>query len=203
MTTKKSTGKKVAGKRAASANEKANPPKAMPKAGKDPKGGLTAKGREFFAKKEGAHLRPGVQGPADTPEKMVRKGSFLRRHFAHPRGPVKDEKGQPTRLALSAHAWGEPVPQTMADTKKLAAKGHELLEEYHRAKGDKAGPKSAKKSATKKGAAKKSAAKSSSAKKTTATKRAAGRAATSTSGAAPKAAKKGAVKTTVRRSAAR
>ena len=122
MTTKKSTGKKAAGKRAASAKEKANPPKAMPKAGKDPKGGLTPKGREFFANKEGAHLRPGVQGPADTPEKMVRKGSFLRRHFAHPRGPVKDEKGQPTRLALSAHAWGEPVPQTMADTKKSAAK---------------------------------------------------------------------------------
>ena len=43
-------------------------------------------------------------------------------------------KAKPTRLALSAHAWGEPVPQTMAGTKKLATKGHELLEEYHRAK---------------------------------------------------------------------
>ena len=79
-------------------------PKSMPKEGKDPQGGLTAKGREFFARTEGAHLRPGVQGLADTPEKMVRKGSFLRRHFAHPRGPMKDEKGEPTRLALSAQA---------------------------------------------------------------------------------------------------
>ena len=28
---------------------------------------------------------------------------------------MKDEKGEPTRLALSAHAWGEPVPQTKGD----------------------------------------------------------------------------------------
>ena len=108
--------------------------RSMPKEGKDPEGGLTAKGREYFAKKEGAHLRPGVQGPADTPEKMLRKGSFLRRNFTHPRGPMKDEKGRPTRLALSAHAWGEPVPRTMAETKKLAREGHELLEQYHAAK---------------------------------------------------------------------
>ncbi len=106
----------------------------MPKAGKDPKGGLTAEGRAYFAQKEGSHLRPGVQGLADTPEKMVRKGSFLRRHFAHPRGPMKDEKGEPTRLALSAHAWGEAVPQTAADAKKLAAEGHQLLEQYHEIK---------------------------------------------------------------------
>ena len=97
MATKKSTGKKT-GKQArcnGASPRRASVPKAMPKEGKGPeRAGLTAKGREFFAKKEGAHLRPGVQGPADTPEKMVRKGSFLRRHFAHPRGPVKDEKGQ-------------------------------------------------------------------------------------------------------------
>ena len=97
---------------------------------KDPKGGLTAEGRKYFAEKEGAHLKPGVTGKADTPEKMKRKGSFLRRHFANPRGPmVKD--GEPTRLALSAHAWGEKVPKTMADAKKLAEKGKKLLERYH------------------------------------------------------------------------
>ena len=28
---------------------------------KNPKGGLTAKGRAFFRKKEGAHLKPGVK----------------------------------------------------------------------------------------------------------------------------------------------
>ena len=97
---------------------------------KDPKGGLTRAGRAYYAKKEGARLKPGVRGKADTPEKMKRKGSFLRRHFANPRGPMVDERGEPTRLALSAHAWGEPVPKTMAAAKKLAAKGKRLLERY-------------------------------------------------------------------------
>jgi hypothetical protein len=87
----------------------------------------------MFARKEGSHLRPGVTGPADTPEKMRRKGSFLRRHFAHPRGPMERD-GKPTRLALSAHAWGEPVPKTMLDASKLAAKGKKLLERYQKTK---------------------------------------------------------------------
>ena len=101
---------------------------------KDPKGGLTAVGRRFFAEKEGSHLKPGVTGPADTPEKMKRKGSFLRRHFAHLRGPLRDERGRPTRLALSAHAWGEPVPKTAAAAARLAAKGTRLLERCARAR---------------------------------------------------------------------
>jgi hypothetical protein len=102
----------------------------VPAAGKDPKGGLTAAGRAFYKRTEGADLKPGVKGAADTPEKMRRKGSFLTRHFTHSRGPmVKD--GEPTRLALSAHAWGEPVPKTDAAAKKLAAKGRALLKKYH------------------------------------------------------------------------
>lgn len=102
---------------------------------KDPKGGLTAAGRKAYARREGAHLRPGVKGAAGTPEKMKRKGSFLTRHFTHPRGPmVKD--GKPTRLALSAHAWGEPVPKTSAAAARLAAKGRKLLERYRRSKAE-------------------------------------------------------------------
>jgi hypothetical protein len=100
---------------------------------KDPAGGLTAAGRKAFARKEGSHLRPGVKGPADTPEKMKRKGSFLTRHFTHPRGPMMKD-GEPTRLALSAHAWGEPVPKTMAAAARLATKGRRLLERYQRSK---------------------------------------------------------------------
>ena len=88
----------------------------------------------MFARKEGSHLRPGVRGAADTPEKMRRKGSFLRRHFANPRGPMERD-GKATRLALSAHAWGEPVPKTMADARELAAKGKKLLERYQKTKG--------------------------------------------------------------------
>ena len=101
---------------------------------KDPKGGLTAAGRRHFKETEGANLKPGVKGPADTPEKMRRKGSFLTRFFTNPSGPMKDDKGRPTRLALSAAAWGEPVPQDRSDAAELAAKGRRLLERYDKAK---------------------------------------------------------------------
>ena len=110
----------------------------------------------MFAEKEGAHLRPGVQGAADTPDKMVRKGSFLRRHFANPRGPMERD-GKPTRLALSAQAWGEPLPRTESDAKKLADKGHQLLEQYHAVKDSSDSKAAAKKAAKKKSPAKKHA----------------------------------------------
>jgi DNA-binding ferritin-like protein len=97
---------------------------------KDPKGGLTAAGRRHFKQTEGANLKPGVKGAADTPEKMRRKGSFLTRFFTNPSGPMKKPNGEPTRLALSAAAWGEPVPQNASDAAKLAAKGRRLLERY-------------------------------------------------------------------------
>ena len=61
---------------------------------------------------------------------MRRKGSFLVRFFTNLSGPLKDDNGRPTRLALSAAAWGEPVPQTEVAAKKLAAKGRRLLERY-------------------------------------------------------------------------
>lgn len=101
---------------------------------RDPKGGLTAAGRRFFNRTEGSNLKPGVKGPADTPEKMRRKGSFLTRFFTNPSGPMKDEKGKPTRLALSAAAWGEPVPQNAEDAAALAAKGRRMLERYKNSK---------------------------------------------------------------------
>lgn len=101
---------------------------------KDPKGGLTAAGRRHFKQTEGANLKPGVKGPANTPEKMRRKGSFLTRFFTNPSGPMKKPNGEPTRLALSAAAWGEPVPQNASDAAKLAAKGRRLLERYQRTK---------------------------------------------------------------------
>ena len=113
---------------------------------KDPAGGLTAAGRAHFKKTEGANLKVGVKGPADTPEKQKRKGSFLRRHFANPdAGSLQDDAGKPTRHALSAQAWGEPLPKTKADAKKLADKGSELLDQYCNSKTDaKAGPARAK-----------------------------------------------------------
>lgn len=102
---------------------------------RDPKGGLTAAGRRMFHKREGSTLKPGVTGKADTPEKMRRKGSFLRRHYGKKAiSPLKDKDGNPTRYALQAHAWGEPVPKTRGAVARLAAKGARLLERYHKAK---------------------------------------------------------------------
>src|SRR5262245_12394371 len=104
---------------------------------KDPRGGLTAAGREEFRRKEGAHLKAGVKKAERdmTPEEMRRKGSWAVRFYGR-RGelpPLKDKKGKPTRLALTAAAWGEPVPTTASAARKIAAKGHRLLDRAKRA----------------------------------------------------------------------
>ncbi len=99
---------------------------------KDPSGGLTALGRKHFAEKDGSHLKPGVKHEK-TPDDLRRKGSFLRRHYGKETiSPLFDKKGEPTRYALQAHAWGEPVPRTKGDVQKLARKGTALLERYHK-----------------------------------------------------------------------
>lgn len=97
---------------------------------RDPKGGLTQAGREHFRRTEGANLKPGVKGPADTPEKLRRKGSFLTRFYSNPSGPLQSKTGEPTRLALAANAWGEAVPKTASDAAALAAKGRRMLDSY-------------------------------------------------------------------------
>jgi uncharacterized protein DUF6321 len=102
---------------------------------KDPKGGLTAAGRKAFARKEGAHLRPGVMKKDSemTPQDMRRKGSWAVRFYGRKKlPPLVDRDGRPTRHALSAHAWGEPVPRTVAAARRIAAKGERLLARYRR-----------------------------------------------------------------------
>lgn len=102
---------------------------------KDPRGGLTAAGRKKLAKTEGAHLRPGVtKRIADmTPAEMRRKGSWAVRFYGRkPLPPLVDQRGRPTRFALSAHAWGEPVPRTPTAARKIADKGKRLLARYRK-----------------------------------------------------------------------
>ena len=66
--------------------------------GKNPKGGLNAKGRAS-AKAEGMNLKAPVKS-GDNP----RRASFLAR-MGNMKGPeMKD--GEPTRLLLSLKAWG-------------------------------------------------------------------------------------------------
>ena len=69
------------------------------KAGKNPKGGLNAKGRAS-ARAEGMNLKAPVKS-GDNP----RRASFLARMGSMP-GPERDERGRPTRLLLSLRAWG-------------------------------------------------------------------------------------------------
>lgn len=98
--------------------------------GKNPEGGLNAKGRASL-KAQGHDIKPGVKGPADTPEKMKRKGSFLSRMFGPGApGSMKKDNGEPSRRALSAKAWGEPVPSDDAGRARLYAKGQAMLKRY-------------------------------------------------------------------------
>lgn len=80
------------------------------KAGKNPKGGLNAKGRAS-AKKQGMNLKRPVKS-GDNP----RRASFLARMGNMP-GPER-KNGEPTRLLLSLNAWGA---SSKADARKKAA----------------------------------------------------------------------------------
>lgn len=77
--------------------------------GKNPKGGLNAKGRAS-AKAEGMNLKAPVKS-GDNP----RRASFLARMGNMPGPEYKD--GEPTRLLLSLRAWGA---SSKADAKKKA-----------------------------------------------------------------------------------
>jgi len=79
--------------------------------GKNPKGGLNAKGRASYKAQTGGTLKPPVKS-GDNP----RRAAFLAR-MGNASGPERDEKGNPTRLLLSLMAWGA---SSKADAKKKA-----------------------------------------------------------------------------------
>ena len=72
----------------------------MRKEHKSKTGGLTAAGRKYFKRKEGANLKAPVSKGTNP-----RRVSFAAR-FAGMKGPMKDSKGRPTRKALALRAWG-------------------------------------------------------------------------------------------------
>lgn len=82
------------------------------KEGKNPKGGLNAKGRASYKAQTGGTLKAPVKS-GDNP----RRASFLARMGNMP-GPEHDANGKPTRLLLSLKAWGA---SSKADAKKKAA----------------------------------------------------------------------------------
>jgi hypothetical protein len=82
------------------------------KAGKNPAGGLNAKGRASYHAETGGTLKPPVKA-GDNP----RRASFLARMGNMP-GPEHKPDGTPTRLLLSLKAWGA---SSKADAKSKAA----------------------------------------------------------------------------------
>jgi len=70
------------------------------KAHQNPKGGLNEAGRKHFERKDGGNLKAPVKTGTNP-----RRVSFAAR-FAGMKGPMKNEKGEPTRKALALKAWG-------------------------------------------------------------------------------------------------
>jgi hypothetical protein len=88
----------------------------------NPSGGLNAAGRAHFNRTTGSKLKAPVKS-GDNP----RRASFLAR-MAGVKGPMKDEKGRPTRKALALKAWGASSPEdarrkAAAITKRNKARG--------------------------------------------------------------------------------
>jgi len=66
----------------------------------NPSGGLNEAGRKHFKRTEGSNLKRPQKSGTDG-----RRVSFAAR-FGGMAGPLKDEKGRPTRLKLALKAWG-------------------------------------------------------------------------------------------------
>ena len=75
------------------------------KEGQNPEGGLNAKGRASL-RAQGHDIKPPVSAKqaAKSPKAAGRRKSFCARMSGMP-GPMKDEKGRPTRKALSLRKW--------------------------------------------------------------------------------------------------
>lgn len=73
--------------------------------GKSPSGGLNRKGISSYRKEHpGSKLSMAVAEKNPGPKRAARRKSFCARMSGMP-GPLKDEKGRPTRKALSLRKW--------------------------------------------------------------------------------------------------
>ena len=70
-----------------------------------PTGGLNKAGREYFKKKEGANLKPPVTGKVKPGTKSAKRRKSFCARMSGVKGPLKDEKGRPTRKALALKKW--------------------------------------------------------------------------------------------------
>jgi hypothetical protein len=75
------------------------------KEGKNPEGGLNAKGRASL-RAQGQDIKPPVSAKQakKSPKAAARRKSFCARMSGMP-GPMEDDKGRPTRKALALRKW--------------------------------------------------------------------------------------------------
>ena len=71
---------------------------------KSKKGGLTAKGRAKYNRATGSNLQAPVTEKSPTGKRAARRKSFCAR-MKGVKGPMKDNKGRPTRKALALKRW--------------------------------------------------------------------------------------------------
>ncbi len=85
---------------------KKKPSVLMTKKDKNPEGGLSAAGRRKYNAATGGNLQAPVsaKAAAKSPKKAARRKSFCAR-MSGVQGPMKDEKGRPTRKALALKKW--------------------------------------------------------------------------------------------------
>jgi hypothetical protein len=74
--------------------------------GKNPEGGLNAKGRAAYKRETGGTLKPPVSAKQakKSPKSAARRKSFCARMGGMP-GPMKKPNGKPTRKALALRKW--------------------------------------------------------------------------------------------------
>lgn len=72
----------------------------------NPEGGLNQAGRDYYNRTTGSNLKAPVSSSeaAKSPTAAARRKSFCAR-MSGVEGPMKDEKGNPTRKALALLKW--------------------------------------------------------------------------------------------------
>lgn len=70
-----------------------------------PSGGLNEEGRKYYKRTEGANLKKPVTGKVSPDSKSAKRRKSFCARMSGVEGPMKDEKGRPTRKALALRKW--------------------------------------------------------------------------------------------------
>ena len=78
----------------------------MRKEHKNPTGGLSEKGRQYYNRKTGSNLkRPVTAKKVKRGSKAAKRRKSFCARMRGVKGPMKDSKGRPTRKALALRKW--------------------------------------------------------------------------------------------------